>query len=257
MDQLLQDWINENTGGELQEKVKEFKTDPETLVELMSTIYFRADWTEDYKFEEYLTVTQPFDGAGGRQKVQMMTNSFDGSIYRTDQFAECDLDLTEGKMCFFLPKEGVEIEDILKSGSLIEALHRNDEGVTPAGNVWTGEISCHIPKFEIHSDMQLVDGLKELGVQKVFDPATADLTNLFSKEESAERLPFIDKVTHDAMVKINEKGVTAAAYTEIEAAAGAVEQEIYDFRLDRPFLYAITGNDGSILFVGTVYNIEK
>ncbi len=53
--------------------------------------------------------------------------------------------------------------------------------------------------------------------------------------------------------------VTAAAFKEITMADGAApveELSVYDFVLDEPFIYVITGNDGSILFAGTVYDVE-
>ena len=60
-----------------------------------------------------------------------------------------------------------------------------------------------------------------------------------------------------ALVEIDENGVTGAAYTQIDLCGGAPrpEDEI-DFILDRPFMFTITGRDGSILFAGIVRNID-
>ena len=50
----------------------------------------------------------------------------------------------------------------------------------------------------------------------------------------------------------------AAAYTiealAEEAAAPAEEPEVIEMDLSRPFLYLITANDGSTLFIGVVRN---
>ena len=66
---------------------------------------------------------------------------------------------------------------------------------------------------------------------------------------------FVSSAAHAARVKIDEEGCEAAAYTveytSNTAAPMAPEEEI-DFVLDRPFLFAITGNDGLPLFVGVV-----
>lgn len=59
------------------------------------------------------------------------------------------------------------------------------------------------------------------------------------------------------MIEIDEEGVTGAAYTALNLAGGAAltEDEI-DFVLDRPFMFVLTGADGSILFGGIVRNID-
>ena len=57
----------------------------------------------------------------------------------------------------------------------------------------------------------------------------------------------------DTRVKIDEKGVTAASYIELNFGAGAAmpPDEIIDFVLDRPFVFVVT-RDQIPLFVGTV-----
>ena len=59
------------------------------------------------------------------------------------------------------------------------------------------------------------------------------------------------------MVEIDENGVTGAAYTKLEISEGAAKpDDEIDFVLNRPFLFVITGRDGSILFSGIVRNID-
>ena len=50
--------------------------------------------------------------------------------------------------------------------------------------------------------------------------------------------------------------MTGAAYTELALTEGAAEpDETIDFVVDRPFMFIVTGKDGSILFAGIVKNI--
>ena len=58
----------------------------------------------------------------------------------------------------------------------------------------------------------------------------------------------------DVRVGIDEDGVTAVAYTILSFGAGAAEppDEEIDFTLDRPFVFAITSQDGLPLFIGVV-----
>lgn len=261
MDQLLRDWINENTGNLLKDEAESIETTPDTLIEFLSTIYFQAQWAERNKFIEALTQQRGFSGKNGMEDVSMMRTSFEGEVYETSEFAECELELSQGKMCFFKPKAGVTIDDILKGDQLCNALHRRDQGVTPAGRSQFYDIvNFMVPKFEIHGTIDMIEGLQKLGVNRVFSPDTAQMQSQFDKAETVEHLPYVSKIQHNATVKIDEKGVVAAAYTEISGTEGAAPVEeltMYDFILNEPFIYAILGEDGTVLFVGTVHSIKK
>ena len=82
---------------------------------------------------------------------------------------------------------------------------------------------------------------------------------VFSSRKSSLYSPFavfLSAAEHAALVEIDEDGVTGAAYTMLAMAAGAaVPQDEIDFVLDRPFLFLVTGRDGSVLFSGVVNNI--
>ena len=69
---------------------------------------------------------------------------------------------------------------------------------------------------------------------------------------------WLSKVSQAARVTVDEEGCTAAAYIAL-AAAGAMAPptEEVDFTLDRPFLFAVTANDGSVVFAGVVRNTDK
>ncbi|MBR7136536.1 MAG: serine protease, partial [Clostridia bacterium] len=64
---------------------------------------------------------------------------------------------------------------------------------------------------------------------------------------------FVSAIDHAARVTVDEEGVTAAAFTEIALAGGAAApSDEVDITLDRPFLFVITGINGTPLFAGTV-----
>ena len=259
MDELLRKWVNENTGHQLENETKNIETNQDTLVEILSTIFFQSKWTDRNKFMKESTSQKAFSGKSGTKNVMMMRTSFEGEVYETEQFAACDLELTQGKMTFFKPKKGVEIDDILKSGSITETLHRHETGVNPDGTSTNYDyVDVSVPKFEIHGGIEMIEGLEKLGIEKVFAPETAEMGNLLDKTETKHK-PYVSRIQHDAMVELDEEGVTAAPYTEITVTDGATPMmtpSVYNFNLDEPFLYAITGNDGSLLFVGTVYDVE-
>ena len=88
-----------------------------------------------------------------------------------------------------------------------------------------------------------------MGLTKIFEP----LGNDFSPSIDSEIPVYLDSINQDTRVVIDEEGVTAASYILLEFGAGAAmpPDEIIDFVLDRPFVFAITSNQIP-LFVGTV-----
>ena len=55
---------------------------------------------------------------------------------------------------------------------------------------------------------------------------------------------------------IDEEGCTAAAFTAITSDGSAAPENIIDFKLDRPFIFVITADNSTPLFVGIVNNVN-
>jgi len=108
-----------------------------------------------------------------------------------------------------------------------------------------------VPRFAVTSEMSLVDGLKNMGIEDVFDFEKSDFSPL---TESSDNVAVTD-VSHAARVKIDEEGCTAVAYTVIYACGACMPPaQNVDFVLDRPFIFAIMGQDDIPLFIGIVNN---
>jgi len=100
--------------------------------------------------------------------------------------------------------------------------------------------------------MDLSEGLKALGVTDVFDGCASDFSPMTDEVGGI----FLSQVSHAARVEVDEEGCTAAAFTVMMACGAAMppEEEV-DFVLDRPFIFAITGESGLPLFIGIVNNV--
>ena len=171
-----------------------------------------------------------------------------GNYYRGENFSAVYRALrNSGSMWFILPDEGVSVDEVLASDEYMQLMLNPwdwDEASTP-------EINFSVPKFDVSSQIDLIDGLKSLGVTDVFDPSISDFTPMTTDVDEI----YIKQALHGARVAIDEEGVTAAAYTVMIADAGAaMPDEEIDFTLDRPFIYAITTNDNLPLFTGVVNN---
>ena len=112
------------------------------------------------------------------------------------------------------------------------------------------KVNESIPKFDVASQLDMVEELQQLGVTEVFDSANADFSPV------TDFTPvWLGEAEHVARVVIDEEGVEAAAYTVMIAVGDAPPpDEVVDFVVDRPFLFVLTGLDGLPLFVGVVNN---
>ena len=247
MDKALQDWMNENTGGLLEDAVKDIHTTPETVLALVSTIYYKAGWVD--KFYERATNKQTFHGAEGDTEVDMMHLSDRMSYYAGDKFGAIQLSLSDsGMMSFFLPDEGVDVKDLVTDEQVMQVIGGSYEQVSYP------MVHLSVPKFRTEAKTDLMEVMQRLGMTDVMTAGLADFTPLTTDPSLADLS--LSSAEHAAVVEVDEEGVTGAAYTIMMVAEGAAEggDEI-DFVLDRPFFFTVTGRDGSILFAGIVQNI--
>lgn len=257
--QALRDWLNAQTNGLLQEQAQGLEMNAETVLALASTIYFRAAWDDEFRKER--TETDTFHAPSGDVDADFMHKALESNFYWGDNFTAVQLYFQRGgSMWFVLPDEGYSVDGLLESGEAMDFLlapkydRYDDKGnVTQEG--WTGQkflnINLSMPRFDVSSDLDLIDGLKELGVTDIFDPAVSDFDPLGA---STTDPLYVSAAQHAARVKVDEEGCEAAAYTVIIMDAGAAmppDDEV-DFTLDRPFLFAVTGDSGLPLFTGVV-----
>lgn len=243
--QALRDWLNEQTGGLLEEQAGQIEMDPDTILALATTVYFRAKWADE--FSESRTEPGVFHAADGDVTCDFMHQSGGRTYYWGDRFSAVVQSLEgSGGMWFILPDEGVGVDELLQDGQVMEFLLTSESKWENSRSL---TVNLAVPKFDVTSQLELKDGLKALGVTDVFDGSVSDFSPMTGDTDEI----FVSKVQHDARVTIDEEGCTAAAYTVMAMLGGSAppEEEI-DFVVDRPFLFAITGADGLPLFVGVV-----
>ena len=240
----LQNWLNEQTGGLLQERASGLEFTPETVMALATTIYYRAKWSQE--FSKNQTSEDTFHADSGDITCEFMHSSGRGTYYWGEKFGAVNLPLREsGAMKLLLPDEGVTPEALLQDEEAMNFLL--------GGGEWENSkfliVNLSVPKFDVSSDLNLNKSLQALGVTDVFDCDAADFSPVIENADGV----FLSRAEHAARVAIDEEGVTAAAYTVMmEAGAAMPPDEKIDFTLDRPFVFAITSQDGLPLFIGVV-----
>ena len=256
-DEAIHAWINENTNHLLENAANGLKTDTNTLLMLISTLYFKGTWAE--QFEPFNTSADTFTTASGtEQKIDFMHRTKNGNYYRGESFTVASLPFRDGTaMWFLLPDEGVSLEQI--TWNLPMTAVDTSEGcyelpaLELAAQQGYGEIHWSVPKFDVDSDLDLIPTLQALGVTDVFTDGVADFSPLTDLDA------LVSAVKHAARVKVDEEGCEAAAFTAImvEATAAMPEQlPVVEMNLNRPFGFLITGVDGLPLFTGVVNTME-
>lgn len=243
---VLQDWINEQTGGLLEEQAGDLEFTPETILALATTVYFKAKW--DFEFSKEDTQPQTFHTPSGDIETDFMHQQEGQTYFWGENFSAVGQDFAEvGSMWFLLPDEGTSPEDLLSDSEALDFLFTSDK------YQWENHklllVNKSIPKFDVASQFDLGEGLQALGVTDVFDRDVSDFTPAINIKGI-----YLSKAEHAARVQIDEEGCTAAAYTvmAMEAGAADIPDDGVDFILDRPFVFCITGTSGLPLFVGIV-----
>lgn len=244
----LQDWLNEQTGGLLKEQANEVEFNDSTVLGLASTVYFKGGWQDE--FPDYLTNTNTFFGTKGSEITDFMyQRNTHLPLYADDRFSATSLSFKgSGKMWLILPDEGVTPESLIQQGDINPILN----GTTPKTKKENVIVNLYMPKFDVSSSMDLIESIKTLGVSDVFDETKSDFSPIMPNERA-----YVSQINHSARVTVDEKGCTAAAFTVIgvDTEAEPMGEEI-EFRLNRPFVFVITSDDSTPLFVGVVNTVK-
>ncbi|MDD6159904.1 MAG: serpin family protein [Oscillospiraceae bacterium] len=245
-DKALQDWLNEQTGGLLQEAAGEVEMPPETILALAATLYYKVRW--DSEFSPNRNTKEVFHTPNGSVTAEFMHQSGTGAYYWGEKFSAIQRSFVEGgSMWLILPDEGATPDELLRDSEAMAFM------TSESKYDWEKQkclmVNQSIPKFDVTSTISLTEGLKALGVTDVFDARRAD----FSPMTEDVQTVVLSQATHSARVMIDEEGCTAAAFTVmLECGADMPPEEEVDFVLDRPFLFLIESETNQLLFTGVV-----
>ena len=233
-------WISDNTNGKL---APEMQFDSDILMTILNTIYFYDEWSNS--FNENSTAKDDFNlPDGGTVSCDFMNATYQNGEYAIgDRFTRASLFMKNGNsMVFILPDEGVSPRELL-------ATPEKTREVFEGGETGNAEIIWQIPKFEFRSGFDIIVSLRDLGVQSAFE-TDADFSGM------TDEIAFISKIIQETYIKIDEKGVEAAAYTRIDLAGGAAmpPPDTVEMILDRPFIFGIYAPNGTLLFTGICDN---
>ncbi len=237
-------WANKHTKGLIKEIVQRF--DPATVAAIANAIYFSDRWKNEFNPDS--TKKDTFHGVSGDTQASFMQREGNEQLYFEDSKLQA-MELrfvTGGAMYILLPKKDSAVT--MLSNMTEEYFNQIKDGCSKQ----TGKFL--LPKFEIESDLNLSGSLASLGVP-LFDARKAPLTGGLIKGNTPV---YISDAVQKAVIKVDEKGTTAAAVTAMMllGAALPVETKPFEMVCDKPFAFILCAGDDQILFTGVVNAIN-
>ncbi|KFQ17445.1 hypothetical protein N331_11088, partial [Merops nubicus] len=216
--------------------------DLDTVLVLVSAIYFKGMWKTAFKEEH--TQEMPFSMTKRESRpVQMMCQN---STFRVAAVAAEQMKILE------LPYASGELSMLVLLPDAISGLEQLENKISfEKLTEWTRpdvmekkRVKVYLPRMKMEGKYNLTSVLMALGMTDLFKPS-ANLSGI----SSAERLKMSGAI-HEAYMEVSEEG------TETADSEGVVEDikdspEYEEFRADHPFLFLIKHNPTNvILFVG-------
>ena len=199
---ILRDWINEHTGNLLTEQAGKLELNADTVLALVSTLYYSASWHD--KFSSAATTQDVFHAPNGDVSTDFLHSSDSNTVYYGDGFSAIGLSLeNSGRMWLLKPDEGVDAAELLQNEDTLGFLLANGEWSQTQRAI----VNLSLPKFDVSSDLDILDTLAQLGMTDVLDGIKSDFTPLTAANDSLA----LTQAKHAARVKIDEDGCEAAA----------------------------------------------
>jgi serpin B len=234
--EAINQWVSDRTAALIPELLPEGFIDPATVLMLTDAVYFAADWATP--FGKYPAQPGTFTTADGRALEIEFMRELELADRRGlgDGFAAAEVPYAgnEFSMLVIVPDTGrfEEVRDRLDTQMLADL----DAMLT------TGPYELLLPKWDVHTQLDLTARLTEIGAAPGSYPAI-----------SADA--FLAAGVHAADITVDEFGTVAAAATALMFLESGPPEPELTIAADKPFLYLIRHrSSGLVLFAGQVTN---
>ncbi|MDE6076897.1 MAG: hypothetical protein K2G29_04125, partial [Muribaculaceae bacterium] len=228
----VNNWSAKNTGGLIPNlDMNMYLQDSQTMLVLLSSIYFKAPWEH---FPKKNTKKSIFHGSRHDMSVEMMTSRpLTGyPYYKDDDFDIFAIDLADGAywLHIILPAEGLTLR---KAVEII-----TPEFMSKVNNeIVTSTLTVSMPKFTIKSCINLNNLLKTNGVASFM---YSDHLTMF--ETILDQVAYM-RLGQNTVFSIDESGadVASSSFGEMIIGSPAIDpSKNYQITVDRPFIFYIT-----------------
>ena len=232
----INSWVEEKTNGKIKNLLS--KDDNDFLAMLVNTVYFKGEWLNQFK--SYATKSENFtDRNGNVEKVDFLNQTKYYYFYEDENMKMVRIPYKDDKTAMYL------------------VLPIDEEKMDIAGAIEKMDfykVKLSFPKFKIEYSLSFREILKYVGIEKAFDEGSAEFANVMFEGVSEGKNVYISDVIQKTFIDVDENGTEAAAVTAISMNAtsvGPTEEEIKEFKADKPFIYFIRDDETSeVLFMG-------
>ncbi|MFC3996282.1 serpin family protein [Nocardiopsis sediminis] len=226
--------VRDATGGGIPELLAPRSVTADTRAVLLSALLVRLRWP--VPFAPARTTRLPFREPGAAERmVPMMRRR--GLLSYAEARGWRMVSLDGGSGCTL---------DVLLAEDPAAAAPRAADLVALYRSARPADIALALPRFEVAARAELNVPLRALGVRTAFS-TSADLSGIVDEPL------LVDRVVHQARLRVDEHGAEGSAATAVLAAPGSAlpPPPPLEFTVDRPFRFALR-KDGVILFLGHV-----
>ena len=246
---LLARYINSKTNNILNIKKDDLRN-YNGIMWLVNTIYMKSKWTAE--FYETKSDFKNIKGITNTKDFIATKTSYSG-VYQSENSTTFSASFQHGLQVNFMIPNSIDanFKDFVNDNNNWNNLFNYKKSKYIAGTV-----NFKMPKLSVKSSYDLKKELINLGINKIFDENSADLTGIIEFDDLSNF--YVSNSMHKAAIDFNKDGVEAAAVTIIEGnKSTAIDPDAkqIDFFLDQPFIYSITDANDIPLFVGIVTNV--
>ena len=209
-------------------------------------INFKARWKTLFAETKKVFYMDADDGALQEHKIPFIWQNFQSLSYKeTEEYISVSVPFTtECHMVLAMPK-GRELSACVKDPVFLE----NALTLSPVPEHKLRPVHLSMPRFGLKNHLKdLKPTLQNMGVNRVFDQETSQITEMMDKRG------YIETIVQDAEVAVDAKGACAFALTTVAMGVSGMvcQPPVKSISFDRPFVFAIWQSEPTPvpLFVG-------
>lgn len=234
--------ISDTTANKIPELLSPGVLGSATRVVLTNAVYFNAPWATPFlKSSVAHGEFTLLDQSKSRVPYMNLTETF--RMMNGDDFQALEMPYAGDSVValIILPGPGKYADvDMSLNPTMLENIQRRMD---------YKRTHVKLPKFEMRTNVDLVDALKTMGMTAMFDLGKSDFSGITAEEPLA-----ISAVVHEGFIRVDEAGTEAAAATAMVTIGGSLsKQDVQQFYAERPFTFLIMDKPtGEILFISRV-----
>jgi serpin B len=204
---------------------------PNTKLLLLNILIFKREWK--YKFDLRRSKKRPFLTQEGEQiltDTMLLTNTIETGMSEEMNCTAVKLPFRGGSLAFvaLLPRPGMSVNELI-SNLNVASLSRLLEH-----QMQRSKTKVIIPKFRMEWSDSLVQPLRRIGINRIFDAQDANFSGISDHSSGL----FVGDLRQKVVVSIDENGSKASAATSASFRQRSLSLDD-EFIINRPFVFMI------------------